>query len=340
MRLITYTQLSLFDELQAEWNDLVQRSTSNRIFSTWEWKTTWWKAYQPGQLWVIACRDDDARLVGLAPWFVKETSERGRVVSTIGCKEVTDYLDVIVDSEHVHEVLGCLAESLLDHTGEFDRLELCNIPEDSISYQLLPQVLEKYGFSTRLTPEDVCPVIQLPATWEDYLNQLDKKNRHELRRKIRRSQGVNSDTDWYIVDETHDIHEEVERFLELMAASDPAKKVFLQDPENVTFFKSIAPVLQAKGWLQLSFLVVDGARAAAYLNFDYNGHILVYNSGLLPETYAHLSPGIVLLAHNIRHAIETGHQVFDFLQGDEVYKYRMGGQDTHVYNLEVTKKGA
>jgi CelD/BcsL family acetyltransferase involved in cellulose biosynthesis len=82
----------------------------------------------------------------------------------------------------------------------------------------------------------------------------------------------------------------------------------------------------------MSFLTVNGERVATYLNFDYKGHILVYNSGLIPE-YGDLSPGIVLLAYSIQHAIETGHAVFDFLQGDEVYKYRLGGKDTKVVNL-------
>jgi CelD/BcsL family acetyltransferase involved in cellulose biosynthesis len=90
-----------------------------------------------------------------------------------------------------------------------------------------------------------------------------------------------------------------------------------------------------KGWLQLSFLTINGVAAATYLNFDYKRHILVYNSGLLPGGYGHLSPGIVLLAHNIRYAIETKHNVFDFLRGSESYKYRLGGRDKAVFMLKA-----
>jgi CelD/BcsL family acetyltransferase involved in cellulose biosynthesis len=122
-----------------------------------------------------------------------------------------------------------------------------------------------------------------------------------------------------------------------MAASDDDKARFLADGSNTAFFRALIPALSEAGWLQLAFLTVEGQPAAAYLNFDYAGHILVYNSGLLQTAYGHLSPGIVLLAYLIQHAIETGHHVFDFLQGDEVYKYRMGGQDTHVYNLTAQR---
>lgn len=335
LKLQVYDQITVFDALRSEWNTLVQRSTSNRIFSTWEWKSVWWQAYHPGALWIIACRSDDGHLLGVAPWFIAESKERGRVVSTIGCKEVTDYLDLIVDQDHVDEVLAEFARFLRDSAEQFDHIEFCNIPENSISFQQLEPALKEVGFMTTMTLEDVCPMIELPATWDEYLTMLDKKNRHELRRKMRRSQGVNTNIDWYIVDSSYNVEQELEEFLRMMAASSPDKAVFLEDPQNVTFFKSIVPVLYQQGWIQLNFLTVDGNRAAAYLNFDYNGHIYVYNSGLLADEYGHLSPGIMLLAHNIRHAIETKHQVFDFLQGDEVYKYRMGGQDTHVYNLDA-----
>jgi CelD/BcsL family acetyltransferase involved in cellulose biosynthesis len=117
-----------------------------------------------------------------------------------------------------------------------------------------------------------------------------------------------------------------------MSSSDPQKAEFLADSKNIQFFQQITAVLHQKGWVQLSFLTMNGERVATYLNFDYLGHILVYNSGLMPS-HGDLSPGIVLLAYNIRHAIETGHKIYDFLQGNEAYKYRMGAVDTGVVNL-------
>jgi CelD/BcsL family acetyltransferase involved in cellulose biosynthesis len=120
-----------------------------------------------------------------------------------------------------------------------------------------------------------------------------------------------------------------------MAASHSQKAIFLQDQQNVAFFKNIVTMVYQNGWLQMSFLVIDDKQVAAYLNFDYQDQILVYNSGLLPGQYDNLSPGIVLLAYNIRHAIETKHAVFDFLRGNETYKYRMGANDTAVFMLRA-----
>jgi len=338
LKLQVYNRPDVFKELESEWNELVHRSTGNRIFSTWEWQSVWWDAYQPGELWVVTCRDDGGRLIGIAPWFVGVGDDGRRFVSTIGCKEVTDYLDLIVDKDHTDEVLDNLVRFVVDNRSHYDCIELCNIPESSVSCASLPRYLQQYGFTITIEPEDVCPIIILPDDWTTYLEMLDKKQRHELRRKLRRAQGVNTDVSWYTVGAEHNLEEEMAHFLDMMAASSSDKARFLSDPLNVKFFKSIASVLHSKGWLQLNFLTINGEHAAAYLNFDYNVHVLVYNSGLRAE-YSSLSAGIVLLAFTIKHAIETGHEVFDFLQGNEVYKYHLGGKDTAVLNLTAKFAG-
>lgn len=333
MKLEVYRQPNLFELLKDEWNNLVVRSSANRIFSTWEWQATWWEVYHPGDLWVLVCRADDNSLLGIAPWFIGTTETGDRFVATIGCKEVTDYLDVIIDRDFEEPVIRLFAEYLAQNTQMFDRIEFCNVSEDSISCRLMPAVLEACGFSVRVEKEDVCPIIRLPDSWADYLNMLDKKQRHELRRKLRRTHSGSPQIDWYIVGPEHNPDEEMDHFLTLMAASDPNKARFLQDPQNTAFFRKLVTVLLPLGWLQLIFLTVNGHRAAAYLNFDYNRHISVYNSGLKPDEFGHLSPGIVLLAFNIQHAIQTQHEIFDFLQGDETYKYHMGAQDILIYNI-------
>lgn len=335
MKLSVYDDPALFERLKPEWNALLERSTANRVFSTWEWQSIWWAAYHPGKLWVVECRSDEGELLGLAPWFVENNAEFGRVVRSIGCVEVTDYLDLIVDSRYVSDVLECIASYVKAHSDGFDVIDLCNLPETSPGYGQFPDMLSKHGFDVKVSVQEVCPVIQLPETWDEYLEMLDKKQRHEVRRKIRRAEGAPEKIDWYIVDESRNLSEEADRFLALMAASHTQKAHFLEDTQNVDFFKSIVPVAYENGWLQLSFLTIGEQAAAAYLNFDYGDSVLVYNSGLLPDQYGHLSPGIVLLAYNIQYAIETKHKIFDFLRGNEIYKYRMGGQDTRVYMLRA-----
>ncbi len=333
MNLEVCTTPDVFDRLGEDWNPLLARSQSNLIFLTYEWQKSWWQAYHPGELWIVVARTEEGHLVGIAPWFVEHRPDE-RVLRAIGCVDVTDYLAVIADQAYEQAFFAALAECIAAAGDEFDRVSLCNIPEGSSTFNLLPTSLEKQGMTVEVSQQEVCPIISLPGEWDDYLSILNKKQRHELRRKIRRL-GVQSD--WYIVGPEHDLNAATEQFLHLMAASTEDKASFLQDAHNDAFFRMMIPRIMAQGWLRLIFLTINGEPAASYLNFDYNNRILVYNSGQDTEQFGAYSPGIVLLARDIRYAIEQGRAEYDFLRGNEPYKYQMGGQDARVYKLIATQ---
>ena len=77
-------------------------------------------------------------------------------------------------------------------------------------------------------------------------------------------------------------------------------------------------------------------KAAAYLNFDYANHIWVYNSGINYEFW-NISPGWVLLGYLLQWANDHQRTEFDFMRGDEKYKYRFGAVDRFVVRVSITK---
>jgi CelD/BcsL family acetyltransferase involved in cellulose biosynthesis len=338
MKIKTYTDLSGFDALAEEWNDLLKRSAFDTLFLTWEWQRTWWEHLGEGDLFLITMRDDQGHLAGIAPLYRTVSASGERKLNIVGCVDVSDYLDIIVAQGYEKEVYGALLDYLDSaEMAGWDAAELCNVPEISPAHQALAEMAVKHGHEFRTVVEDVCPVIDLPATWDEYLASLDKKQRHEIRRKMRRIERE-ADVHWYIVDQDRDLAEEIEAFIELHQKSSADKGDFM-DEQMKGFFRAVADVLQPPGWLQLAFIEVDGPKAAAMLNFDYENTILVYNSGYDPQRHGHLSTGIVLLAYCIQHAIELGRARFDFLRGDEPYKYRFGAKDTKVYRLVIVRSG-
>jgi CelD/BcsL family acetyltransferase involved in cellulose biosynthesis len=90
------------------------------------------------------------------------------------------------------------------------------------------------------------------------------------------------------------------------------------------------------GYLWLAFLEVDGVKAAASLNFDYNGKLWGYNSGVSRD-HMELSPGWVLMGHVFQWCCENGRSEFDFMRGDEDYKYRLGGVNQYVMRVKLSK---
>jgi CelD/BcsL family acetyltransferase involved in cellulose biosynthesis len=351
VKLTVYTDESGFDALRSEWNALLQRSRFDTIFLTWGWQRTWWQRLgaQRGPLYILAAHEDE-RLVGILPLY--EAEEGGaRVLHVVGCTEVSDYLDFIIEAGQEEAVytafLGWLAGP---DAPPWDVINLCNQPDASLAHTRLAEMARAAGYSVTVAKEDVCPIITLPADghagegddsgWDQYLSTLDKKERHEIRRKLRRIERDAPDAQVRYVGEPEEhLVADMETFIRLHRNSRSDKHAFMT-PEMQAYFRAIAEVLADCGWLQLSFLEIEGEAVATYFCFDYNGQILVYNSGYDPAAVPQLSPGWVLLARLIQHAIELGRSHFDFLQGDEDYKHRFGGVDTPVYTTLIERAAA
>jgi CelD/BcsL family acetyltransferase involved in cellulose biosynthesis len=72
------------------------------------------------------------------------------------------------------------------------------------------------------------------------------------------------------------------------------------------------------------------------LNFDYRDSIWVYNSGI-DTRFRDFSPGWVLLGHLLQWANENHKKEFDFMRGEEDYKYRFGAVDHRLLRVRVTR---
>jgi CelD/BcsL family acetyltransferase involved in cellulose biosynthesis len=331
-----HTTEAVFDTLKDEWDSLLHPERSTDFFMSLAWQRTWWQHLGRGNLAVVAIRDDNGKLIGLGPWFIEEVDNQC-MVRTIGCQDVSDYLSALAKPGFESPVFSTLFEYM--HSSEaplWDNFALCSIPQDNPTLTLLPQIAEGFGLVTSTEQEDVCPIIYLPDDYEGYLEQLDKKQRHELRRKRRRAEenGVSC----YIVGPEHDLNAEIEAFFALMATSSPDKADFLTKPGHKEFFRAIGREMFDAGILQLMFLLIENQRVAAMWQFAYQDRMMLYNSGLNQSAFPSLSPGVVLLTFSIEEAVQRGFKIYDFLQGDEEYKYRMGSVTTTVHNLNIRRQ--
>ena len=335
MPLRQYTDPLAFAELQPGWNSLLERSRTNVPFLTWEWQSTWWKHLGEGELALLAVDSDAGEWVGIAPLCRVRDSNGDGVYRWVGCVDVSDYLDVVVLPGHEETAYTAILDYLLDpDTPRWSAVDLCSIPQASPTLEWLPRLAQERGLFVSSEVQEVCPVIPLPRSFDEYLASVDKKQRHEIRRKLGRAERE-AITRWSVARD--DLDSALDMFIALHAKSAPDKNEFMTDRMQA-FFRAISHTFQQQGWLQLVTLEMDGRPAASMLNFDYGADIMVYNSGYDPQEHAWLSPGIVLLAECIRHAIELGRSRFDFLRGGEEYKYRFGAQKTTVHRLLISRE--
>jgi len=337
LEVVTVADVDSFLGLEAEWNTLLQRTRADTVFLTWQWQKAWWDCFgEEGRLAVLTARDR-GELVALAPFYIAAPNGSLGTLRLIGGVEVSDYLDLIVADNKEGPAYRALWEFLTSECAyPWRGMDLHNVPGLSGTLESLATIAGGTdGVRVTRQVEDVCPVISLPPSWEDYLRLLTKKQRHEIRRKLRKADRE-ATVDWYYVEDEETLTREVEDFIALHQRSAAQKKEFM-DQRMQRFFHRVASSAFDQGWLKLAFLVVNEVKAATMFCFDYNDSILVYNSGYDPRMHPSLSTGIVLLSYCIRDAIAKGRRTFDFLRGAEDYKYRFGGEDREVYNLRITR---
>lgn len=330
-----------FSELADEWNELLTCCSASHVpFLRHEYLFTWWQTRGGGEwpdseLYIVTGRRPDGSMVGIAPLFISPNLDGQPSILLLGSIEISDYLDLIVHPEALDE----FASALFDVLGQssvpaWQVLDWYNIMENSPTLPALKKATKVMGWEYHQEQLQHCPYIELPGDWETYLSGIDKKQRHEIRRKLRRAEAYPVPVDWYIVETEENLDAEIESFLTLMA-QDPKKDEFLTEVMQTQMRRAIHTAFQA-GWLQLAFLQAGDKKVAGYLNFDYEDHIWVYNSGL-DFRFSDLSPGWVLLGYLLKWANENGRKYFDFMRGDEDYKYRFGAVDRFVVRASITR---
>jgi len=325
------------DPLASEWNALLAESVTHVPFLRHEYLRAWWETrgggeWPAGQLAVVLARQD-GRLTGVAPLFSAVNRDGLPALLLLGSIEISDYLDFIVRPAELQPFLAGLLDFLAGVPG-WQVLDLHNLPEASSSLPALQAEAARCGWTFVQERTYHAPSIPLTGDFETYLAGIDKKQRHEIRRKMRRAEESDQGVRWYFVSDPATLEAEVEAFLALMA-DDPEKATFLSAPMRRQMHLACRAALD-NGWLQLAFLETDGAKAAAYLNFDYQGRIWVYNSGL-DRRFMELSPGWVLLGYLLQWANQNGRTEFDFMRGEEEYKYRFGAVDHFLVRARLAR---
>jgi CelD/BcsL family acetyltransferase involved in cellulose biosynthesis len=174
--------------------------------------------------------------------------------------------------------------------------------------------------------------VTLPDTWDEYLTGLRKKDRHELRRKLRRLESQTAFRIQHLTD-PYSISDAMDDFLRLMAQSREEKSEFLT-AQREAFFREMFVELAQRKLLQLSFLEIDGAKTAATVCFDYDNVLSLYNSGHNTD-YAALGTGFILKALCLKKAICERKDYFDLLRGTEPYKQHLGAKSQELYSLSI-----
>jgi len=240
----------------------------------------------------------------------------GNHLEFAGQSNLTDY----------HSPIGpgggaALARALESHQGSSILLD--SLPLEAVA--TVEAAVQAAGGTSSTNQHEMTAVLELPSSYEDWLASIGKKERHEVRRKRRR-----------FVAEFGEIEivphgsEAINMFCAMHRTSQGDKGMFMTG-DMQSYFEDLLD----NGGAMIHTLVCDGIPRANAFGFETDDGYFYYNSAYDMDA-AMASPGIVLLASMIEAQIERGARVFDFLKGDERYKFKHGASPRPLYAVSGT----
>lgn len=311
-------------DLSHYWQNNLIPNGWNCLFTLPPWLKAWHSAFAESATSEFTVFRNGSQIIGAVPLLID-----GREATIFGSPDVCDYTSLIISPGYEKAILLSLFNYLsLKNINVF----IANgIREDAPFYSILSDIAETTCCKCTTKQLDLSFEKKLPSTWQSYLNDLNGKQRHEIRRKIRRIK-ESGDIDLRIVENPKDVVNSYEDFFRLFVASGEDKAKFMDHTMN-TFFTALLENMARAGLLRLYFLDIDRTPAATALCFEFNNTMFLYNSGYDPQFHS-LSVGLTCKTLSIQNAIERGCTTYDFLKGKEPYKHRLGGSPVPVYQVK------
>jgi hypothetical protein len=357
-----------FDSIAGEtWDALVDRSPAATPFSRHCVQRAWWDAYGDSahdQTMVVVDAASPSEIVGIAPLMHRHELEPGDVASRttlrhqagpelrpvpasatavfFGASYHADYATILGAPADLPAICDAVAAALADEDpSRWDFVDLRRLRAGDPATDALVAAFEWIAprgcWLVTREQEEVCPVLTLPAgiDFDGYLATLDKKQRHEVRRKIRRAEAAGP----LALTKSEDPFADLEAFIDLHQKRWGEEGLFPTTEGGAAsrrFFAGLFENCAPTGIVELDFLSVGGRRIAAGVILDDGHTVYYYNAGVEPDA-RELSPGVVMVASYIQKAIELGRTRVDFMRGNEPYKYEWGAKDEPIERLLVQR---
>lgn len=336
-----------FERLKADWDEVYDADPDAQFFLSWTWMSQWIPMLT-GPWFILAAKPEEgAKYVAFFPlrWRLKEDEKTGfyNEISMTG-NFAADYTGFVCRPECDDRVISAFARHLKRLNWRRINLDYFRMKEPRLRAFLSnfsDKRFEMKGLS-RINKRDninnlICPAVSLPGDWDSYLATCTSSNmRQKLRRFLRQ---IESDSSFRI---THSHGETLERDLKTLLKFWVAKWGHRKGDRLGNILRSNFNMLKRCGEVGHLLLPMlwrgdQPLGGLASLVDPQKKTILFYLAGR-DESFNDPPPGLVLHAHSIRHAISQGFTTYDFLRGNETYKYSFGAKDRPIICLAISTR--
>ena len=325
LKIILITEPPSLYELKPEWDELLRDSNVKTVFLTWEWINSWWEVYgERYKLYIVTVRDPNDRLLAIAPFKIatKQFAKINRysILQFIGTGEdvTSEHLDIIIRKGMEGEIIPLIGDYILKSRSYM--VDLKPFSADSPNIPLIENVFKARKVIYEIREHSMCPFTNLPGTWNEFMGDQSRNFRKKMKEYSRRCR---RDLNMRLIKCSS--VEDVNKHMDLLIALnhkrwDGRSKAFMTK-KYVDFHKKIAALLLEKDSLRLLFLMQGDKAIAGNYCLRYADEYFYYQSGRDPS-YSRYNVGLVLMNMAIEEAINEKIRRFDFLTGNEAYKFR------------------
>jgi hypothetical protein len=312
-----------FLSLDHEWDQLVDRCGSDRLFLSHTWFRTWWEAFgSDKQLHIITVRSAAGQLLAVAPLMRASTSIYGLKADTLHAiyNPHTPRYDFIVGNNQDPMLYEAIWTQLME-SDECDAIVVAQIPEGSRTISCIEKCAKRDGWLTGVWAAPVSPFIRLGFDYEAYFNSLRAGCRFNLTKRYTRLT-KHGPIDVEVITDRNAVEEAMRDGLRIEAAAWKGQQgtAMISDPVVAGFYTRLAKREADIGQLRLTFLRVGGKRISFNYLLEQKKRLYAVKIGYDPAYQAY-SPGNMLLNLILKDACPRGIEEYDLLGGADEWKF-------------------
>jgi len=327
-----------FFKLQKEWEELEKHANNLTIFQTWVFQYYTWRIFADKvRLNLILVREKTGRLIGCAPLGTRIQKVGPVKLKLLGfcCIKYCDFQNFIVHADYETQVFSALAEWFRNNRKQWDMIQFKLLREDFAIIDKKSLFIEKMQDSIKIENIGQAPYISIQENWTNFQDALSSKRaksvRYEVKNLFRQFDG-----EFKGFDKGSELENALTQMMDLH------QKRIRQKHQLGAFateqvrkgFRELVHELEKKGYITIHTIAAKEQTIAAIGSFVFDKKISYFQGGFDPE-YFRLSPGKVVLALRVTEAIEKKVKEFDFLFGDEDYKFAWSTGQRQIYQLEI-----